>query len=247
MNAARVVWLAMHNGQLHTDSNGNYDHQKQPQNAAVFLPVGQQRNSEWPLAVLTQTHTNNVLSLRNLLGVVEEVEFALLSRASQLAHWWHYHRYCGCCGNLNTRHDKELALICLQCQAIFYPRISPCIIVLVAKERQCLLAKHCRSRTPRYSALAGFIEVGESAEQAVIREVAEEVGVVVNNLRYVTSQSWPFPSQLMLGFFADYASGDIVEDGEEIEHAAWFGEDALPEIPPKGTISRHLIDAFFER
>ncbi|MDZ7923121.1 MAG: NAD(+) diphosphatase [Marinagarivorans sp.] len=250
-NANTTVWLWMTRKQI-VLTNGNYRHAEQPPSAAVFLPVGKLLGAEWRMALLEDDalHDNPLsaclesTTLRSFLGQVAEDEFALLSRASQLQHWWLHHQFCGQCGTKNILHDAELALSCRACSVLYYPRISPCVIMLVTRGKQCLLAKHTRSSRQRYSCLAGFIEVGESAEATVVREVAEEVGLRVNNLRYITSQNWPFPSQLMLGFLVDYSAGDIAIDGVEIEDAAWFNVDNLPEIPPEGTISRFLIDHF---
>jgi NAD+ diphosphatase len=249
-NANTTVWLWLTpKQQIVLSHGGSYRHAQQPPSAAVFLPVGKLLGVEWRVALLDEIvpeHADSLAlaTLRSLLGQVAGDEFALLSRASQLQHWWLHHQFCGRCGVKNVLDESELALSCKSCAMLYYPRISPCVIMLVTRGRQCLLAKHARSKSQRYSCLAGFIEVGESAEEAVIREVAEEVGVGVNNLRYITSQNWPFPSQLMLGFFADYSAGDLVVDGLEIEDAAWFDVDSLPELPPEGTISRFLIDHF---
>ena len=128
----------------------------------------------------------------------------------------------------------------------FYPRLSPCIITLITRGDECLLAWHTRSKEEKYSCLAGFIEIGESPEQTLVREVMEEVGVSVNNIRYVESQPWPFPGQLMLGYFADYTGGDIRLDENEILAAKWFRYDQLPKVPPVTTISGRLIHAFVQ-
>lgn len=246
------VWLHMSNGQITLAQNGSYQHMQQPLNAAVFLPVGLVQGKDWWLAIAADTDADSsamteaqqTVSLRQLFSETDEPTFALLSRASQLAHWWQQHQFCGRCGAKQQRHHSELALECLSCQHLVYPRISPCMIVLVTRGRQILLAKHARSRSNRYSCLAGFVEVGESVEQTVVREVQEEVGLQVAQLKYQASQNWPFPSQLMLGFVAEYAGGDICVDGVEIEHAAWFDCDDLPETPPPGSIAHALITQY---
>ncbi|WP_054113095.1 NAD(+) diphosphatase [Marinagarivorans algicola] len=248
------VWLHLCNGQIILAQNGSYLHSQQPLNAAVFLPVGLARGQDWWLAIAADTSSNErnnectgtaaTVSLRQLLGETDEATFALLSRASQLAHWWQQHQFCGRCGAKQQRHHKELALECMRCQHLVYPRISPCMIVLVTRGRQILLAKHARSRSNWYSCLAGFVEVGESVEHTVMREVQEEVGLQVSQLEYQASQNWPFPSQLMLGFWAQYAGGDICVDGVEIEDAAWFDCDDLPQIPPSGSIAHTLITQY---
>jgi NAD+ diphosphatase len=184
--------------------------------------------------------------LRDLLArAADETEYARLARASQLATWHDQHRFCGRCGDRLEMHPQDLARQCGRCGLVHYPRISPCIIVLVTRGRRCLLAHSARFPAGRYSALAGFIEAGETAEAALKREVQEEVGIEVDNIRYFASQAWPFPHQLMLGFFADYAGGELRPDGEEILRADWFGVDELPSLPPPFSIARRLIDHFF--
>jgi len=187
------------------------------------------------------------ISLRSKLGLISEDEFQLAGRALQVIRWHHDHAYCSRCGNPTEQHPQELAKVCKPCSLHFYPRVSPCIITLVTRGDECLLAWHTRTKTPRYSCLAGFIEIGESPEQTLVREVMEEVGIVVDNVRYVASQPWPFPGQLMLGYFADYHSGDIAIDPKEIAAASWFRFDQLPAIPPVATISRRLIDEFVQQ
>lgn len=183
--------------------------------------------------------------LRQMLAAAEDEEqYALLSRAAQLATWHRDHRFCSRCATPLTRHDQDVALACNGCGLVHYPRISPCIIVLVRNGSRCLLAHAARFDTGRYSTLAGFIEAGETAESAVRREVKEEVGIDVDNVTYLCSQSWPFPHSLMLGFIADYAGGELCPDGVEILDAQWFAPDALPLIPPPFTIARRLIDHF---
>lgn len=186
-------------------------------------------------------------SLRQQLGVVDDNLFALAGRAAQLYHWLVYHRFCGRCGERNQLHYRELMLACAACEATFYPTIAPCVIGIITRGEQCLLAHNAQFKPNLYSTLAGFIEVGESAEQAFCREVAEEVGIVIKNLHYVESQVWPFPSQLMLAFSAEYAGGEICVDGVEIVDAQWFSADNMPAIPPPETVSGRLIRAHIGR
>jgi NAD+ diphosphatase len=136
--------------------------------------------------------------------------------------------------------------VCIECGLVNYPTISPAIIVAVIMGSQILLARSHRFHTGFYSVLAGFIEYGETFEQCVRREVKEEVGIDVGNIRYFASQPWPFPNTLMVGFTADYAGGVVTADKVEIADARWFKADNLPAIPPKGTIARQLIDWFVE-
>lgn len=183
-------------------------------------------------------------SLRSQLGLLAESDFQLAGRALQILRWFYDHQYCGRCGTPTQTHQRDLARHCVKCSLDFYPRLSPCIITLVTRGDYCLLAWHNRSNTRRYSCLAGFIEPGETPEDTLLREVQEEVGINVKNVRYHSSQAWPFPGQLMLGYFAEYGSGEIQVEPEEIIEANWFRFDQLPEVPPAPTISGRLIEEF---
>lgn len=180
-------------------------------------------------------------NLYQLLGRVDDQVFALAGRASQLLDWERDHQYCGRCGQLMTTDPVERAMRCSPCATINYPRIAPCIIVLVTRGDELLLAHNSNFPGPMYSTLAGFIEAGETAEETLAREVREEVGVEVGEMRYFQSQSWPFPNQLMLGFFAEYTGGEILCDQEEIDDAQWFHYSNLPMIPPASSVAGQLI------
>jgi len=166
--------------------------------------------------------------------------------AAQLIRWGDAHRFCGRCGKPTKDLSEERAKKCSPCDLIYYPRLSPAIIVAVIKKDKIILARSGRYPVDFYSVLAGFVEPGETLEECVAREVYEEVGIVVKNIRYFGSQPWPFPDSLMLGFTAEYESGNIKIDGTEIADAKWFGADALPNIPPDVSIARHLIDWYVE-
>ena len=181
------------------------------------------------------------VSLRSLLGWADEPLFAAWGRASHLLHWQQSNRYCGHCGTATILHTTDPARLCPQCSQLFYPAISPCIIVLIHRGNEVLLARSPRFRGNMFSTLAGFVEPGESAEQTLHREIYEEVRIEVKNIRYFNSQPWPFPGQLMLGFFAEYKEGTIKIDGDEIAAAHWFHCDDLPEIPVQETIAGQLI------
>jgi NAD+ diphosphatase len=174
--------------------------------------------------------------------------FRLAGRAAQLVEWDRTHRFCGRCGALTELAEGEHARRCPACAFTAYPRISPAIMVLVRRGREILLARSPRFTTGMYSALAGFVEAGETLEETVAREVREEVGIDVDGLAYEASQSWPFPHSLMIAFTATYAGGELAPDGVEIEDARWFDIDALPERLPMGfSIAHRLITSTVAR
>ena len=182
--------------------------------------------------------------LRGLFGMLEEDLIWIAGRANQLVNWNQTHRHCGRCGTLTADKTDERAKICPECGLVNYPRLSPAVIVAVLKDDRILLGRNKRFRLPFYSVLAGFVEPGETLEACVKREIREEVSITVKNIRYFGSQPWPFPDSLMIAFVADYAGGEIRTDGSEIIDAAWFAKDNLPQIPPKISIARQLIDWF---
>ncbi|MEE4204561.1 MAG: NAD(+) diphosphatase [Halieaceae bacterium] len=186
-------------------------------------------------------------SLYTLLGRIDDALFGAYGRALQMLRWRAENQYCGRCGEAMLLGDGERAMVCGQCQLSRYPQLAPCAIVLVTRGREMLLAQAAGRGPGFYSTLAGFIEPGESAEEAVAREVEEEVGVKVTDIRYFGSQPWPFPGQLMLGFTARYDSGEIQPDPEEIADAQWFTADALPPVPPAVSISGQLIRSFIQQ
>jgi NAD+ diphosphatase len=182
--------------------------------------------------------------LRPLFSVLSDAELALAGRAQQLLEWNATHRFCGRCASPTTLRTDERSRECPECGLVAYPRVSPAVMALVRRPpRRILLARSGRFPSGMHSALAGFVEAGETLEQTIEREVHEEVGVQVTNLRYFASQPWPFPHSLMIAFVADWASGEIQIDGEEIVAAEWFPVDALPQLPPRISIARRLIDA----
>jgi len=183
-----------------------------------------------------------VEGLRSLFGRLDESVFAIAGRAMQVVAWADTHRFCGRCATPTSLAPRERCLRCPKCALAAYPRISPAIIVLVRRGERALLARSARFPIPFFSTLAGFVEAGESLEETLVREVREEVGISVKNVRYFGSQPWPFPNSLMVGFFADHESGEIVVDGEEIAEARWFSESELPDVPPKISIARQLIE-----
>ncbi len=187
-----------------------------------------------------------VAGLRELFAPLGEAAWHVAGRAVQLAEWASTHRFCGRCSTPTERVASERSMRCPSCGLLAYPRIAPAVIVLVRRGDEALLARGARFPLPFYSTLAGFVEVGESLEQTVHREIREEVGVEVGNVRYFGSQPWPFPHSLMVGFTADWTSGDIQADGSEILDAKWFRATELPSIPPRLSIARRLIDAWVQ-
>lgn len=186
-------------------------------------------------------------NLYHLLGRVDDALFSLAGRASQLLQWEREHRFCGRCGDAMSKDAGERAMRCARCNSLQYPRIAPCVIVLVTRKEEMLLARNARFPRPMFSSLAGFIEAGESAEETLRREVREEVGVEVGAIEYFGSQAWPFPNQLMLGYFAEYAGGDICPDQDEIAEANWYHPSDLPSVPPPSSIAGQLIQAHVRR
>ena len=186
-------------------------------------------------------------SLRPLYGRLDEVRFALAGRALQIVEWDRTHRYCGRCGTPTVPLAGERAKTCPRCGLSSYPRLAPAVIVLINRGNELLLARGHNFPADMYGLVAGFVEPGESLEEAVRRETSEEVGIELADVRYFGSQPWPFPHSLMIGFTASYAGGELRPAPHEIADAGWFAVDALPSIPPPLSIARKLIDAFAER
>lgn len=188
----------------------------------------------------------SAMELRQVFRCFETDGVQAAGLAGHLLAWHRNHQYCSRCGKPNEDKEDERAKICPECGLINYPRLSPAIIVSVVRNGKILLAHSTRFPENFYSVLAGFVEPGETLEACVGREVFEEVGISVKNISYFGSQPWPFPDSLMVGFTAEYAGGEIKEDGVEISHADWFEPDRLPRIPPRISIARKLIDGFTE-
>jgi NAD+ diphosphatase len=182
------------------------------------------------------------IGLRAAHAEIGEMLFGIAGRAAQVLTWDRDHRFCGRCGTPTTSDPGERARRCPNCKLSVYPRISPVIMVLIHRGNELLLLGRAhRFPSGTFSALAGFCEAGETLEQTLVREVREEVGVEVDDIRYFGSQSWPFPQSLMIAFTARYAGGDVVPDGVEIAEAKWFPADALPSLPGGISIAFRLI------
>lgn len=217
--------------------------------AEQFLPVGMLGDAycrvAWLPAGTPLPDGHRARRLRALFGALDDARLAVAGRAYQVAEWARTHRFCGACGGPTTHVAGERCMRCPACGHSAYPRISPAMMVLVRRGPAILLARHRNSPTNFFTALAGFVEAGESIEECIHREVHEEVGLQVRDLRYFASQAWPFPHSLMIAFTAEYAGGDLRLEEHEIAEAVWVGpDDPMPPVPPLGlSIAGHLIEA----
>lgn len=182
----------------------------------------------------------------SVLGELGEDRTRLAGLAGQYITWSRNHRFCGKCGKPTEDKRDERAKVCTDCGQVYYPRLSPAVIVAVIKDDRLLMASSPRFPSKFYSVLAGFVEPGETLEDCVKREIREEVSIEVKNIEYFGSQPWPFPDSLMIGFTAEYEGGEINIDKKEISDAAWFTRDEIPRIPPGISIARKLIDWYLE-
>jgi NAD+ diphosphatase len=185
--------------------------------------------------------------LRSLFFRLPEPLLAIAARAFQVVEWDRTHRYCGRCGTPTRVKAGERAKECPGCGYVAYPRVTPAMMVLVTRGSELLLARAPRFPPGMYSALAGFVEAGETIEDCIHREVREEVGLEIGDIRYFASQSWAFPHSLMIAYTAEYAGGVLRPDETEIAEARWFAWNAVPSLPPSISISRRLIEATVAR
>lgn len=182
-----------------------------------------------------------LVPIRELLMNWNTKQFEQAAKAKQLLEWRRNHRFCSHCGTPTQQHPKEHAMVCPSCNYYQYPRVQPCIITMITQGNKILLARPANRKSAMYGLIAGFVEVGETLENAVARETLEEVGLQVKNIQYLSSQPWPFPSNLMIAFKAEYAGGEIILQQEEIADAQFFEIDALPQIPIQGSIAYEMI------
>jgi NAD+ diphosphatase len=211
-----------------------------PQDRAVEIG----RYNHLPIYWLNEADVEATLDMSSLRQLIcaDDTIFLAASKAVQLGYMTQTQRFCSHCGGRTHLNHRETAMQCQDCRTLHYPRIFPCIIVAVRHENKILLAQHPRHRNGMYTVIAGFVEVGETLEQCVAREVKEETGIDVTRIRYFGSQPWAFPSSMMVAFLAEYQAGDIRPDYSELSDAAWFDIAQLPPVAPKGTIARALID-----
>lgn len=183
-------------------------------------------------------------ALNAVVQTMDDATLGISGLARQILHWERQSRFCSLCGGMTLPFSREWGRTCSVCSAKQFPKISPCAIVLVRRNDEVLLARKTEWPAGRYSMPAGFLNLGESLEECAAREVREETGIDITDIRYVGSQSWPFPSQIMAGFVATYAGGELVVDHNELEDARWFPVSGLPTLPPTRSIARRIIDTF---
>lgn len=182
--------------------------------------------------------------LRSFMAQSSNEDFFLAGKAFQIINWDRTNMFCGKCGSKTNYKEDERAKICPNCGMVHYPHIAPAIIVAIVKDNKILLAHNVNFPTSMHSVIAGFVEPGETFEECVKREVHEEIGIQVKNIKYFESQPWPFPNSLMIAFTAEYAGGEISVDGKEIDHADWFGVENMPFIPCSKSVAVKLIHWF---
>lgn len=182
--------------------------------------------------------------LREMFSTMTPDEIRAASKERELEEWQLDNRFCGRCGAAMSPHGNpaERALVCPECGYVAYPKLSPAVIVLVTKGDKILLQRNTHYKLRNWTLVAGFVDVGENFEDAVRREIMEEASINVKDIRYFGSQNWPFPSNIMVAFRAEYDSGELRPDGDEVVESGWFDKDHLPEIPIKGSIARAMID-----
>ncbi|MDH4169551.1 MAG: NAD(+) diphosphatase [Acidimicrobiia bacterium] len=249
IRAAEPVWLVVHaTGVLRTDDSWPTEGLPSPEPVHVLGTLD--RRPVYGVGVPDAAEAppgSRFVDLFSLHAEVGHEQWLMAGRAVQIVEWARTHRFCGRCGVDNILADGERAMRCPRCGLLSFPRLSPAVIMAVHRDDEILLARGAQFVVPMYSTLAGFVEPGETIEAAVRREVREEVGLTVGGLEYFDSQPWPFPNSLMLGFFAEYHSGQIVPDPTEILEASWYHYGDLPAIPPDLSIANRLIMEFVRR
>lgn len=222
---------------------------------SIYVGIGESNNTLYYAVDVTDTifsindqgYTSLIeIDIRSILVKSSAEEIALVGRAQHLLDWYKNSQFCGACGSKNMYSDKEGAFYCSCSKNMLYPKISPCVIGIILNGDEILLARNKLFPEDMFSAIAGFVEASETLEQTFEREIHEEVGLKVKNIKYFGSQPWPFPNQLMIAFTCEYESGEINVDGEEIVEASWFNVSNMPNIPPTSSISGQLINSYLE-
>ena len=241
--AGDYIFIFNDNRELYMDN-----HKKLPKSLDNFdvnfcLYIGQYKDKK---AFVVNVESDGAFhDLREVYEINHDL-YHIAGKAVLVNDWYISHKFCGRCGTPTQLDEKDMMLKCPECGQVHYPRIAPAIIVAIRNEGKLLMAQHSYHDTIRYALIAGFVEPGETIEEAVHREVLEEVGVKIKNLKYQRSQSWPFPNSLMLGFTAEYESGDIKVDGDEIVKAKWFKKDEIIRYGSDISISDWLIQQFID-
>ena len=222
---------------------------------SMYVGIGESNNTLYYAVDVTNTifsindqgYTSLIeIDIRSILVKSSAEEIAMVGRAQHLLDWYKNSQFCGACGSKNMFSDKEGAFYCSCSKNMLYPKISPCVIGIILNGDEILLARNKLFPEGMFSAIAGFVEASETLEQTFEREIHEEVGLKVKNIKYFGSQPWPFPNQLMIAFTCEYESGEIEVDGEEIVEASWFNVSNMPNIPHTSSISGQLINSYLE-
>ena len=222
---------------------------------SIYVGIGESEDSIYyavdatnsNFSINEQGYTSLIeIDIRSILVKSSAEEIALVGRAQHLLDWYKNSQFCGACGAKNMYSNKESAFYCSCSKNMLYPKISPCVIGIILNGDDILLARNKLFPDGMFSAIAGFVEASETLEQTFEREIYEEVGLKVKNIKYFGSQPWPFPNQLMIAFTCEYESGEINVDGDEIVEASWFNARNMPNIPPTSSISGQLINSYLE-
>ncbi len=185
--------------------------------------------------------------IRKLRGILDDPIAALAARAVHIMEWDNKTQFCGACGTKTRQRSNERSKECPECGQLFFPKISPAIIVVIEKDDKILMARSPHFPEGIYGLIAGFVEPGESIEETVVREVYEEIGIFIKDIEYFGSQPWPYPDSLMIAFTAKYSHGEICVDNVEIEDAGWFTQDEMPSVPGTDSISGQLVHYYLSR
>ncbi|MBQ9160264.1 MAG: NAD(+) diphosphatase [Methanobrevibacter sp.] len=242
-NDDAYYFIFNNNRELHLTSDKTLPQELTYINIDFKLYIGKFKGKD--TFVVNADGDDSFFDLKDVYDIDRDI-YLMATRAVLVRDWYINHQYCGRCGTKTVLDENDMALKCPSCGQMHYSRIAPAIIVAIRKGDELLMAKHSYHETIRYALIAGFVEAGESIEEAVHREVAEEVGIKIKNLKYQKSQSWPFPNSLMLAFTAEYDSGDIKVDGDEILKAKWFKKDEIIRYDSDISISDWLIQNFIE-